>query len=155
MAPAAPDATEASARCAPAEAPAAVLPAAPMPPSVVTPVVTPLAATLPVATPAPPPRRARANPVVDQVAPVFTRMVSGPEGQHRMMLRLHPADLGEVHLTVTVPGDSVDVTVSATPEAREMLADGPASCEALLDSVGRTADRIVFRTCPAPAPPCR
>jgi flagellar hook-length control protein FliK len=89
-----------------------------------------------------------ANPVLDQVAPVFTRLVSGPEGQHRMTLRLHPADLGEIHLTVTVRGDSVDVTVSATPEARELLADGSGQLRALLDSVGRSADRIVFRDLP-------
>ncbi len=88
------------------------------------------------------------NPVLDQVTPVLTRMVSGPEGQHRMTLRLHPADLGEIHLTVTVKGGSVDVTVSARPEARAMLAEGSSQLRQLLDSVGRTADRIVFRDLP-------
>ncbi len=97
--------------------------------------------------PATPPS-APANPVLDQVASVFTRLVSGPEGQHRMTLRLHPADLGEVHLTVTVKGDTVQITVSARPEAREMLADGSSQLRSLLDSVGRTAERIVFRDLP-------
>ena len=105
-------------------------------------------ATAPVVTPDPAAAPAPANPVVDQVAPVFTRMVSGPEGQHRMMLRLHPADLGEVHLTVTVRGDTVDVTVAATPEARELLTEGSSELKSLLDSVGRTADRLVFRDLP-------
>ena len=145
----APDATAVVAATMPtAEAPAAVLPAAPTPPTVLTPAVTPLAATAPVVTPDPAAAPAPVNPVVDQVAPVFTRMVSGPEGQHRMMLRLHPADLGEVHLTVTVRGDTVDVTVAATPEARELLTEGSSELKSLLDSVGRTADRLVFRDLP-------
>ena len=148
-APTSPDATTAVAAAVPTtETPSAVLPVAPTTPTVVTPVVTPLVATVPVVTPDPSAVPAPANPVVDQVAPMFTRMVSGPEGQHRMMLRLHPADLGEVHLTVTVRGDSVDVTVAATPEARELLTEGSSELKSLLDSVGRTADRLVFRDLP-------
>lgn len=148
-APAAPGATAVVATAVPTtEAPATVQPATPTPPTGVTPVVTPLAATVPVVTPDPAAAPAPANPVVDQVAPVLTRMVSGPEGQHRMMLRLHPADLGEVHLTVTVRGDTVDVTVAAAPEARELLTEGSSELKSLLDSVGRTADRLVFRDLP-------
>jgi len=88
------------------------------------------------------------NPVLDQVTPAFSRLVSGPEGTHRMMLRLHPADLGEVHLTVTVRGDTVDVTVAASPEARELLTDGSSQLRGLLDAVGRSAGQIVFRDLP-------
>lgn len=88
------------------------------------------------------------NPVLDQVTPVFTRLVSGPEGTHRMMLRLHPADLGEVHLTVTVRGDTVDVTVAARPEARDLLVGGSSELRGLLESVGRTATQITFRDLP-------
>jgi hypothetical protein len=88
------------------------------------------------------------NPVLDQVKPTFTRLVSGPEGTHRMMLRLHPADLGEIHLTVRVTGDTVDVTVAARPEARAMLVDGHSELRGLLDSVGRTATQITFRDLP-------
>lgn len=88
------------------------------------------------------------NPVLDQVTPTFTKMVSGPEGMHRMMLRLHPADLGEIHLTVRVTGDTVDVTVAARPEAREMLVEGSSQLRGLLDSIGRTAHQITFRDLP-------
>jgi hypothetical protein len=65
-----------------------------------------------------------------------------------MMLRLHPADLGEIHLTVRVTGDTVDVTVAARPEARQMLVDGHSELRGLLDSVGRTATQITFRDLP-------
>ena len=117
---------------------------APAPVVVATPTVgsVPVAAT-PTDAPAPVP-----NPVLDQVTPAFSRLVSGPEGTHRMMLRLHPADLGEVHLTVTVRGDTVDVTVAASPEARELLTDGSSQLRGLLDAVGRSAGQIVFRDLP-------
>jgi hypothetical protein len=88
------------------------------------------------------------NPVLDQVKPAFARLLSGPEGTHRMMLRLHPADLGEIHLTVRVTGDTVDVTVAARPEARAMLVDGHGELRGLLDAVGRTATQITFRDLP-------
>ncbi|WP_165372570.1 flagellar hook-length control protein FliK [Nocardioides iriomotensis] len=110
---------------------------------------TPAAPATP-ATPAPAssPAAPVPNPVLDQVKPTFTRLVSGPEGTHRMMLRLHPADLGEIHLTVRVSGDTVDITVAARPEARAMLVDGHGELRGLLDSVGRTATHITFRDLP-------
>ena len=90
---------------------------------------------------------------MDQVTPGVARLVSAGEGSHRMVLRLHPADLGEVHLTVTVRGSDVDVTVSASPEAREMLAEGSTALRSLLDSVGRTAGQVVFRDLPGAGSP--
>lgn len=93
-----------------------------------------------------------AGPLIDQVTPVVTRMVSAGEGSHRMVLRLHPADLGEVHLTVTVRGDDVDVTVAAGPEARELLAEGGGQLRSLLESIGRTTGQVVFRDLPGASP---
>ena len=92
------------------------------------------------------------RPVLDQVKPSFTKLVSGPEGVHRMTLRLHPADLGEIHLTVRVQGDTVEVTVAASPEARAVLADNQGELRGLLDAVGRTAGQITFRDLPGTAP---
>ena len=92
------------------------------------------------------------HPVLDQVKPSFTKLVSGPEGVHRMTLRLHPADLGEIHLTVRVQGDTVEVTVAASPEARAVLADNQGELRGLLDAVGRTAGQITFRDLPGTAP---
>lgn len=88
------------------------------------------------------------SPLLDQLTPVVKRMVSAGEGSHRMVLRLHPADLGEVHLTVTVRGDDVDVTVSASPDTRRLLADGSNQLRSLLESVGRTTGQVVFRDLP-------
>jgi hypothetical protein len=92
------------------------------------------------------------HPVLDQVKPTFTKLVSGPEGVHRMTLRLHPADLGEIHLTVRVQGDHVEVTVAARPEARAVLADNQGELRGLLDAVGRTAGQIMFRDLPGTTP---
>jgi flagellar hook-length control protein FliK len=91
------------------------------------------------------------SPLLDQVTPVLSRMVSAGEGSHRMVLRLHPADLGEVQLTVTVRGGSVDVTMAAGHEARELLAGGSHELRAMLDSIGRTAGQITFKDLPGGA----
>ena len=93
------------------------------------------------------------SPVLEQVTPALARVVTRGDGEHRMMLKLHPADLGEVHLTVTVRGDQVDVEIAAGPEAREVLRDGSAHLRSLLESIGRSTGQLVLRDLPAaPAP---
>jgi flagellar hook-length control protein FliK len=114
----------------------------------VTPGTGPSAAAATVTGAAPTVAGAAPSPLLDQVTPVVSRMVSAGEGSHRMVLRLHPADLGEVQLTVTVRGESVDVTVAAGHEARELLAGGSHELRALLDSIGRTAGQITFKDLP-------
>lgn len=90
--------------------------------------------------------------LLDQVSPTLTRLVSRGDGEHRMTLKIHPADLGEVHLTVTVRGDRVDVDIAASAEARELLRDGLTQLRALLDPTGRGGGQLVFRDLPtAPA----
>jgi hypothetical protein len=106
------------------------------------------AGTAPAETPAP-----SQSPLLDQVTPVLTRVVSRGDGEHRMMLRLHPADLGEVHLTVTVRGDQVDVEIAAGAEARELLRDGAGQLRSLLESIGRSTGQLVLRDLSAPSTP--
>ena len=62
--------------------------------------------------------------VLDQVLPALPRVVLRGEGTSRLTLKLHPADLGEVHVTVTVRGQEVDVTLAAGARAREALSEG-------------------------------
>ncbi len=96
---------------------------------------------------------AASAPVLAQVSPALARVVSRGDGEHRMMLKLHPADLGEVHLTVTVRGDHVDVEIAASPEAREVLREGSAHLRSLLESIGRSTGQLVLRDLPvAPTP---
>lgn len=96
---------------------------------------------------------ATSAPVLAQVSPALARVVSRGDGEHRMMLKLHPADLGEVHLTVTVRGDHVDVEIAASPEARAVLRDGSAHLRSLLESIGRSTGQLVLRDLPvAPTP---
>ena len=108
-------------------------------------VVTPTSAATPAS--APP------SPVLAQVTPALARVVSRGDGEHRMMLKLHPADLGEVHLTVTVRGDHVDVEIAAGAAARDVLRDGSAQLRSLLESIGRSTGQLVLRDLPvAPTP---
>lgn len=99
------------------------------------------------------PAPAGTSPVLTQVVPVLSRVVSRGDGEHRMMLRLHPADLGEVHLTVTVRGDHVDVEIAAGAEAREVLREGSTQLRSLLESIGRTTGQLVLRDLPVSPPP--
>jgi len=90
--------------------------------------------------------------LLDQVSPTLTRLVSRGDGEHRMTLKIHPADLGEVHLTVTVRGERVDVDIAASAEARELLRDGLTQLRGLLDPTGRGGGQLVFRDLPTPPP---
>lgn len=91
--------------------------------------------------------------ILDQIAPGIARVSGRGDGIHRLQLRLHPADLGEVHLTVTVRGSRVDVQIAASAEARDALREGSAQLRGLLESVGRTTGQLVFRDLPVSSTP--
>jgi hypothetical protein len=79
------------------------------------------------------------------VFPEVTRLVSRGDGMHRLTLRLHPADLGEVKVILTVKDNTVDVTLSAGPAAREALREGSPQLRALLELAGATTGQLVVR----------
>ena len=83
--------------------------------------------------------------VTEQVFGHVTRLVSRGDGTHRLMLRLHPADLGEVKVVLTVRDGTVDVALSAGPDAREALRQGSPHLRALLELTGATAGDVVVR----------
>jgi hypothetical protein len=88
--------------------------------------------------------------VLDQVLPAVPRVVLRGDGTSRLTLKLHPADLGEVHLTVTVRGHQVDVTMAAGARAREALDEGTARLRGLLEGIGHTAGQVVVRELAGP-----
>ncbi len=88
---------------------------------------------------------AQGSAVTAQVFDHVTRLVSRGDGTHRLMLRLHPADLGEVKVVLTVRNNTVDVTLSAGPAAREALRDGSPQLRALLELTGATTGQLVVR----------
>lgn len=91
---------------------------------------------------------AAGSPVLDQMLSEVPRMVSRGDGTHRLTLKLHPADLGELRLTVTVKNGAVDVTVAAGRAAREALRDGSPELRSLLQLTGHTAGQLVIRDLP-------
>ncbi|MGN6132555.1 MAG: flagellar hook-length control protein FliK, partial [Nocardioidaceae bacterium] len=93
------------------------------------------------------------NAVLDQVLPVVPRLVLRGDGTQRLTLKLHPADLGEVHLTVTVKNGAVDVTLAAGPQARGALRDGSAQLHSLLQLTGHTTGQVVVRDLPSSSVP--
>jgi flagellar hook-length control protein FliK len=111
-------------------------------------------ATAPATAPAAPaaaPAPAGGNPVTSQVFPTIPALVSRGEGMHSMTLRLHPADLGEVHVTVTVKNGAVDVTIAAGREAQEALRTGSGELRSLLDLAGAATGQLVVRDLPGSA----
>jgi flagellar hook-length control protein FliK len=87
----------------------------------------------------------RGNPITDQVFDQVTRLVSRGDGTHRITLRLHPADLGEVKVVLTVKNGTVDVTLSAGAAAREALREGSPQLRSLLELTGATTGQVVVR----------
>ncbi|HEU5045545.1 MAG TPA: flagellar hook-length control protein FliK, partial [Nocardioidaceae bacterium] len=83
-----------------------------------------------------------AVPVPAQLQPSLVRLVSRGDGTHRMSLRLHPAELGEVRLTVTVKDGAVDVAMAAGPEAQDTLREGSAQLRAMLSGSGHTLGQL-------------
>jgi len=90
-------------------------------------------------------------PVPAQLQPSLARLMSRGDGTHRMSLRLHPAELGEVRLTVTVKDGAVDVALAAGPEAQDALRDGSAQLRSMLGSTGHTLGRLVVQDLPGAA----
>jgi flagellar hook-length control protein FliK len=88
---------------------------------------------------------AGSSPVADQVFPQVARLVSRGDGVHRLTLRLHPADLGEVKVVLTVKDNVVDVTMHADAAAREALRDGSPQLRSLLELAGAGAGQLVVR----------
>jgi hypothetical protein len=88
---------------------------------------------------------ARVTAVLDQVLPAVPRVVQRGDGTSRLTLKLHPDDLGEVRLTVTVRARTVDVTLAAGPEARAALSDGSARLRSLLEGIGHTTGDVTLR----------
>ncbi|MGZ4484240.1 MAG: flagellar hook-length control protein FliK, partial [Nocardioidaceae bacterium] len=89
------------------------------------------------------------SPAVSQVVPAVTRLVSRGDGTNRLVLKLHPADLGEVQVTVTVRGRAVDVTLAAGPAARDALHQGSGQLRWLLDLTGHVTGQLVVRDLPS------
>jgi hypothetical protein len=92
------------------------------------------------------------NPVLDQVLPAVPRVVQRGDGTTRLSLKLHPADLGEVHVTVTVKDGVVDVTLAAGHEARQAMGEAGDRLRALLSGGGHTPGQVVLRDLPQAAP---
>jgi flagellar hook-length control protein FliK len=83
--------------------------------------------------------------VVDQVMNAVPKMLQRGDGTSRLTLRLHPADLGEVHVTVAVKGDSCNVTLAADERARAALGAGSERLRSLLAGLGHTSGEVVVR----------
>jgi flagellar hook-length control protein FliK len=103
--------------------------------------------------PSPPGAHGHHTAVLDQVLPVVPRLVARGDGTQRLTLKLHPEDLGEVHLTVTVRKNTVDVTLAAGSAAQDALRDGSSHLRALLDAAGHTTGQVVVRDLPQSASP--
>ncbi|HSE10497.1 MAG TPA: flagellar hook-length control protein FliK [Nocardioidaceae bacterium] len=86
-----------------------------------------------------------AVPVADQVFEPVSRLVSRGDGTHRLTLRLHPADLGEVKVVLSAKDGNVEVTVSGGPEACEALREGSPRLRALLELAGAGSTTVVVR----------
>lgn len=93
------------------------------------------------------------GPVTAQVFPTVPALLTRGEGTHSLMLRLHPADLGEVQVTVTVRDGVVDVTLSAGREAQLALRTGVGELRSLIDLAGATSGHVVIRDLPGGAAP--
>jgi flagellar hook-length control protein FliK len=93
------------------------------------------------------------NAVTAQVFPEIPALVTRGEGTQSITLKLHPADLGEVRVTVTVKNGLVDVTLSAGPEAQEALRTGSGELRSLLDLTGVATGQLIVRDLPTAAAP--
>ena len=83
-----------------------------------------------------------AGPVVRQVVPELTRMVSRGEGTHRLWLKLNPDNLGEVRVVLTVKDGDVHVRIAGGTEAQNELLRGAPELHRLLASSGATQTRL-------------
>lgn len=97
------------------------------------------------ATPAPVGDPAPHGPVARQVFPEIVKLTTSTEGPQRVTIRLNPESLGEVRVVLTERRGTLEVSLSASGEARRALLDGTPELQRLLDAVGRGDSRIVVR----------
>ncbi len=86
--------------------------------------------------------------VPGQIQPQLLRLVSRGDGTHRVSLQLHPAELGEVRVTVVVKDGAVDVSLAAAPAAQDALRAGSDQLRSLLGGSGHTLGRLVVQDLP-------
>jgi hypothetical protein len=133
---------DAAAPAATSTAPGSTQPA-PTAPTTAAPAVVPTTAAA--STPTAPADGARPAPVVAQVVPEVTRLVSRGDGVHRLTMRLQPEGLGDVRVTLTVRDGQVDVRLTAGDDARRALAEGAPELRRVLELTGATEARVVVR----------
>lgn len=89
---------------------------------------------MPTATAADPPMRA---PLHSQVAGTLLELRARGDGTHRVLLELHPADLGQVTVAVRMHAGAVSIDLaSANPDARHSLAKALPQLRAELADAG-------------------
>lgn len=103
------------------------------------------APVVPATTPTAPAEGARPVPVVSQVVPEVTRLVSRGDGVHRLTMRLQPEGLGDVRVTLTVRDGEVDVRLAAGDDARRALLEGAPELRRVLELAGATEARVLVR----------
>jgi flagellar hook-length control protein FliK len=91
------------------------------------------------------------RPVVHQVIPEVTRLVTTGEGVHRVTLELNPKALGEVKVVLTVRNGDVHVRLAAGSEAREALAHSAAELTRALEHIGVKDHRLTLAELPGVA----
>jgi flagellar hook-length control protein FliK len=87
-----------------------------------------------------------------QLAPVLARILTTAENgaptTHRVTLRLHPEELGEVRVALTVRDGQVQVTLSAGETARDLLRRDSGLLHHLLGQRGAERVEVAFRALP-------
>lgn len=157
--PAAPASADTSQRESGDQPPAAPAPArasenepAPAPAPAPTGVAPTAAASAPAATGTSGTDAARPVPVVSQLAPEVTRMVSRGNGLHHVTMLLQPEALGEVRVTLTVRNGEVLVRLAAGDDAQRALLEGAPELRRVLELAGASDARVVVRDLPSAAP---
>ena len=82
--------------------------------------------------------------VITQVIPEITKVVTVP-GTHRMQVSLHPANLGEVKVTVVVRADGAVRVDLVSDHARDAIANGVPDLQRILDGLGKNNVTITVR----------
>ncbi len=104
------------------------------------------------AAPASAPAPVHSPGIPDQVFGEVTRLISRGDGTHRITLQLHPADLGDVRVTLTVKDGAVNVSLAAGHHAQHALATGAHELHRLLQAAGATSADIVVKDLPVQTP---
>jgi flagellar hook-length control protein FliK len=110
----------------------------------------PVAPVAPVDTAAAPATHRVSEQVFPEVVRVSASTVDG--GPRRVTVKLNPESLGEVRVVLTSRRGELEVSLAAGQDARRALVEGAPELHRLLEAVGRTDSRIVFRDLPTTAP---